>query len=121
MDSCPESHLLPGYVDLGKCTRFALTNRGKDALGVPLDAYPTGGAQNHYGQTAAYDVLLVAQILVSSDKNLKGRKFRGSEQFPVAQCRPSLLIGGRNEVPCKVTPQRRGYALIEQNPHLRGE
>jgi hypothetical protein len=84
-----------------------------------LDFRPVGGWQNKDGQLSASEVLLVTEVLVSCQEQVKLRLSR-SQQITIGQGRPPQFIGGRNSVSGKVSPQRDRSSLIKEDSHLPG-
>jgi hypothetical protein len=56
---------------------------GNHLRDMPLNGAPSALAQNDHGDFAAGKVLLVGQIAVSGDQDIKSRSFGGGEKFTV--------------------------------------
>lgn len=64
--------------------------RIQDVAEVVFDCGPTRGRQNQDGQLSDRKVLLISQVLVSSNEHIE-LSFCSSKEIPVAQIRPPHL------------------------------
>ena len=98
-------------------------NRGNgrdDLLRVAPNLRPAGRRQHDDRHSAIGELLLMAQILVGGDQNVKRRAFRSRQQLPVAHRRPPTLVCRTDGVSGQRVPQRDGRALVEQDRHRLG-
>jgi hypothetical protein len=89
----------------------------KYGIRVLADLSPISGEQHEDGQTATAKILLVDEIPVRRDDGVEPFTFSGIEQIAVLQRAPAAFVRGPDLVSRQHTPQWRGSALIEQNPH----
>lgn len=83
---------------------------------------PTRRTENHDGNRAFSQVLLVLQIRIGSDQHLEPCNFGDLNEFAIAERRPSSLVRGLNFVLWQELAKWRRCALIEQDLHLcRGQ
>ena len=84
-----------------------------------LDSWPAGCEQNNGGNAAAIEVLLVLEILVSGDKDLKTRLLCCGDEIAVLKLRPTLLVRCRYIMVNQRLAQRSWSALVKENLHSR--
>lgn len=66
-------------------TRLGSIDGRYDCREVALNPWPTGGLQHNDRQTAIGEILLVLEVAVGGDEDLKSVRFRGSNELPVFQ------------------------------------
>ena len=75
---------------------------------------PLRSANNHDGNSSAFEVLLVAHVFVRGYKNLEPRFFSDVQQFTIFERVPALLRGCPDIVTFKKRPDGYGRGLIER-------
>ena len=96
-------------------TNYSRLNRGEDCGRQWREiALPIGPrVQDDHGDAGVGDVLLVREISVDCDEQLKAGSCHEAQQFPITAARPSLVSDGRNFVSRQRTPEPARDALVE--------
>jgi hypothetical protein len=87
---------------------------------VLFDAEPARRANDDDRDPACGEILLVPQVLVGGDKHLESGDLGLLKEFAVRQRAPAKFQGSADIMIRKVSAQRRGCALIEQDAHSHG-
>ena len=78
---------------------------------------PAPCRQEHDGNLARSEILLMLQVLVGCNQNLESGCFCLLKELAILQHAPVLLKSGADLMRCEKPPQRNGRSLVEQNPH----
>ena len=87
-------------------------------LSRDFDARPTRCAEDDDCDCSWREILLVLEVRICRDQNLKALSFGRSEQLTILEGRPAALVRSGYLVPWQQLPQRRRCTLIEQDSHL---
>lgn len=81
--------------------------------GLAIEEYP--GPRSRW---CAPMILLISDVFVRGDKNLKGSCFRCSQQLTVGQRIPTQVFRLLYRMARKERPKRCGRSVVEENEHL---
>ena len=104
-------------VDLAVTASLGLIDRSDNAGQLGLNSWPTGCKQDNDGNATAREVLLVLQVFVSGDKDLKPGLLRRGDEITVLKLRPALFVRCDQIMFNQRRAQRRWSPLIKENPH----
>ena len=84
---------------------------------MSLNLWPTRRWENQNRKLPTRQVLLIAKVLIRSDKGIE-RYFCGIEEVTIPQSVPAHLIGGRNIVTHQLVTQRCRRSLLKEDSHV---
>ena len=82
------------------------------------NTWPTGGLKYQNGHAPAGQVLLVLQVLIGGDEDVKLRALGSGNELAILQTRPTAFVCGFNGMAKKRMTKRRRCTLVKQDQHL---
>lgn len=82
-----------------------------------FDPRPAGGRQNEDRDAAALKVLLVAEVRIRRDQQLKALLLSQSDQITIRDRRPAFFVGGTDQVSSQEATEGSRCSLIKKNAH----
>jgi hypothetical protein len=110
-----------GYLDFCVAARCGSVHGSDDTTDMRAQDRPLRVFEDKNGDPSPREVLLVADVLVGRDKNLKARGFRFLKQGSIRERFPSALHSFDDRMGLERVSQRRWRAVIKQNEHVPGK
>jgi len=85
-------------------------------MGIGFDFSPTGRRENKDRDFSVFQILLILQVLIGTDKNIEGT-FGLADQFPVGDLIPPHLMSSGNLVARELFSKGYRNPVIKKNPH----
>lgn len=85
-------------------------------MGIGFDFSPTGRRKNKDRDFSFFQILLILQVLIGTDKDIKGT-FGLADQLPVGDLIPSHFMSSGNLVARELFSKGQRDPVIKQNPH----
>lgn len=104
-------------IDFLKRTGESTINRRDYHRQIILEDVPFYGRQRHNSQIASFEVLLMEQRPIASQKDLDTAFFSDPQKFAVPESGPASITDGENLMRAKVLAQAVREVFVEQNLH----
>lgn len=82
-----------------------------------MDTGPRCRSQNHDCDRPIFEILLIAEILVCSYKNVEAMFFGPGQQITISKCLPAEFECGFDTTYVQIATKRYGSTLVKEDLH----